>query len=306
MWGCFTADLKNSLNLLIEINKQETTYVARSPVFLAYFLQQAKANNKAVTLRLASLAYNNAYKKILEQRCNVFRLILHSWRLRFLSQWASACLPHSEKSFPAKLSNETSFKMDSILICTRVICTFYTLFAVNNLERDWTLRYSHFSSMNKANPEKIWTTVWIFWISLAHIKAYFPTIRPKNKKDSKINPSLRPRLIIRENNQARNKLFQLPLIPTANQILWHCSNSQSALQPKSGCSECKLVRVCISPNFSGSRQRECVRTAKIEPDLRLWKSKPKRFLGLYTLIREPLKRSLSNACLKFKEHPKVN
>ena len=28
--------------------------------------------------------------------------------------------PFSEKSFPAKLSNETSFKMDSMLICTRL------------------------------------------------------------------------------------------------------------------------------------------------------------------------------------------
>ena len=33
----------------------------------------------------------------------------------------SACVPRSEKSFPAKLSNETSFKVDSILICTRLL-----------------------------------------------------------------------------------------------------------------------------------------------------------------------------------------
>ena len=39
--------------------------------------------------------------------------------------------------------------------------------------------------MNKANPEKIWTTVWIFWISLAHIQAYFPTIDHKTKKTAK-------------------------------------------------------------------------------------------------------------------------
>ena len=30
------------------------------------------------------------------------------------------CAPRSEKSFQAKLSNETSFKMDSTLICTRL------------------------------------------------------------------------------------------------------------------------------------------------------------------------------------------
>ena len=50
----------------------------------------------------------------------------------------------------------------------------------------------------------------------------------------------------------RNKRFQLPLIPTANHILWHCSNSQSALRTKSGRKQHKLVRVCIRPNFSGS------------------------------------------------------
>ena len=33
--------------------------------------------------------------------------------------------------------------------------------------------------------------------------------------------------------------------------------------------EHKTVRVCIRPNFSGSCQRECMRTAKIGPDLRL-------------------------------------
>ena len=45
---------------------------------------------------------------------------------------------------------------------------------------------------------------------MVHIKAYFPTIRPSNnKKDSN------------ENNHERNKDFQLPAFPTANQSLWH-------------------------------------------------------------------------------------
>ena len=57
-----------------------------------------------------------------------------------------------------------------------------TLLAVNNLQRDSISRYTHISSVNKANPEKIWTTIWIFWISMAHIKAYFPTIRSKTAK----------------------------------------------------------------------------------------------------------------------------
>ena len=150
-----------------------------------------------------------------------------------------------------------AFYLRRVLCKTRLIfprINMALLFAVNNLQRDSTLRYTHISSVNKANPGKIWTTIWIFWISMAHIKAYFPSIRPQNnKKDSKIDPSLRRRLIIRENNHARtharNNRFQLPLIPTANQILWHCSNNQSALQPKSGRSEHKLVRVWIRPNF---------------------------------------------------------
>ena len=41
--------------------------------------------------------------------------------IEVLSQWASACVPRLEKSLPAKLSNETSFKMDSILIFTRLL-----------------------------------------------------------------------------------------------------------------------------------------------------------------------------------------
>ena len=72
-------------------------------------------------------------------------------------------------------------------------------------------------------------------------------------KDSKIDPSLRRQQIIHDNNHERNKRFQLPLIPTVNQILWHCSDSQSALWPQSGRSEHKRVRVCIRSNFSGSR-----------------------------------------------------
>ena len=41
-------------------------------------------------------------------------------------------------------------------------------------------------------------------------------------------------------------------IRQANQILRHCSNSQSALRTKSGHSEHKRERVCIRPNFSDS------------------------------------------------------
>ena len=74
-----------------------------------------------------------------------------------------------------------------------------------------------------------------------------------------MDPFLRRRRIIHENNHARNQRFQLPAFPKANQNLWHCSNSQSALRPKSGRNEHKRERVCIRPNFSGIAVRENVR-----------------------------------------------
>ena len=78
-----------------------------------------------------------------------------------------------------------------------------------------------------------------------------------------------PWYILRHIFLTAKSTFQLPAFPTANQILWHCSNSQSALRPKSGRNEHKRERVCARPNFSGGRQRECIRTAKTGPDLRL-------------------------------------
>ena len=89
---------------------------------------------------------------------------------------------------------------------------------------------------------------------MAHIKAYFLTIRPyNNKEDGKNDPSLRRRWrIIHENNHSRNKRFQLPLIPTANEILWHCSNSQSALRQNRAAVSKNLREFVSGPTFSGS------------------------------------------------------
>ena len=101
-----------------------------------------------------------------------------------------------------------------------------TLLAVNNLQRDSTLRYTHISSVNKANPEKTWTTIWIFWISMVHIKAYFPTIRPSNNKKTAKSTFLSP-----DRGSFTKLINQLPTFPKANQILWHCFNSQSVLLP---------------------------------------------------------------------------
>ena len=81
----------------------------------------------------------------------------------------------------------------------------------------------------------------------------FSVCNKGNRRRLHAGNSLRRRRIIYENNHARNKHFQLPLISTANHILRHFYNSQSALRPKSGRNEHKRERVFIRPNFSGSR-----------------------------------------------------
>ena len=85
---------------------------------------------------------------------------------------------------------------------------------------------------------------------MAHIKAYFPTIRPYNKKDSKIDPSLHRRRIIHENN----------IVLTANQRYGQnlAVTSTNVREFVSG----PILAVAV-------RKRECMRTAKIGPDLRL-------------------------------------
>ena len=88
---------------------------------------------------------------------------------------------------------------------------------------------------------------------MVHIKAY--------KKDSKILLSADGRsfTIFECCSHARNKCFQLPVIPTANQIQWHCSNGQSVLQPKYGSSSTSVRGFVSAPNFSATtRVRENV------------------------------------------------
>ena len=53
----------------------------------------------------------------------------------------------------------------------------------------------------------------------------------------------------------RNKRFQLPLIPTANHILWHCSNSQSALRTNLAASSTSLWEFVSGPILAGAPKR---------------------------------------------------
>ena len=55
-----------------------------------------------------------------------------------------------------------------------LVCKFFIRGKI--MQTRWLV--THISSVNKANSERIWTATWIFWISMPHIKAYFPTIRP--------------------------------------------------------------------------------------------------------------------------------
>ena len=106
--------------------------------------------------------------------CDICRLTLHSSRLRQCRIRGSGGggRRSPKKFFSVKVLNETSFKMDNILICTRFFVSKGTFFAVSNLQRDSTPRRTHISSVNKANPEKIRTTIWIFWISMTHMYIY--------------------------------------------------------------------------------------------------------------------------------------
>ena len=107
------------------------------------------------------------------------------------------------------------------------------------------------------------------WYILRHI--FWPQDRKTIKKGSKILPSAP---IIHEDfsvlsTKQGKKHIQLPLISTANQMLWHCSYSQSALRPKSGRCEHKRERVFIRPKFRESTWEKMYETAKLGPDLRL-------------------------------------
>ena len=84
------------------------------------------------------------------------------------------------------------------------------------------------------------------------------------------NPSLRWRRITRENNHARNKHFQLPLIPRANKILSYIVLTANQRCGQNLAAASTNVRKFVSgPILAGLRKRECMRAAKIGPDLRL-------------------------------------
>ena len=180
---CSTAGLKTFLAKFINRNKQTAnSQRARTPVFLVYFFTKSEGKQQVCYLKTSATGfYNNTYKKFLVQRCDVFRLILHSWRLRFLLQWASACVPRSESH------SRLNFQMKPLLRWTVFWFAFRRLlvnktapcfiYSGQQLAEGFNSAI-HISSVNKANPEKIWTTIWIFCISMTHIKAYFPTIRP--------------------------------------------------------------------------------------------------------------------------------
>ena len=59
------------------------------------------------------------------------------------------------------------------------------------------------------------------------------------------------------------------MIPTANQIIWYCSNDQSVLQPKSGRSSKGVRDFASGPILARPCRTEFMETAKIGPDLGL-------------------------------------
>ena len=138
--------------------------------FPGLFFTKSEGKQQVCYLKTSATSfYNNVYKNSLNSDAIffVFLKILHSWQLRFLSQWASICVHRSKKSFLAKLSNETNFKMDSIFICTLLLVNHKAPFLWSTTWREIQLcdTVKERPSVNFLNFH-------------GHIKAYFPTIRP--------------------------------------------------------------------------------------------------------------------------------
>ena len=143
--------------------------------------------------------------------------------------------------------------MDSILTCTNLLvnqnasCSRST--TCRGIQLHGTLPV--ISSINEANPEKIWTTIWIFWISmLRHI--FLPQDCKTIKKDNKLGSFMKTTTW---GISAFNfRWFQQPIrivvkinLATVSTSLWDFGSG---------------------PILAGARNRECMRTAKIGHDLR--------------------------------------
>ena len=129
-------------------------------------------------------------------------------------------------------------------------------FAVNNLLRFSTPQFTQISSVMEQILRK-YVQLFEFsefpWHILRDI--FLPQDRKTIKKDS--------RFLLSTDGRSFTKVFHcyqpseeeaLSTSVDFDQILWHFSNSQSALRPKSGRSEHKRERVCISPILAGAHK----------------------------------------------------
>ena len=85
--------------------------------------------------------------------------------------------------------------------------------------------------------------------------------------------------------------FQLPVIPTANLILWHCSNSQSALRSNLATASTSVTDFASGPILARPRRRDCMRTAKIGLDLRFSNATLVTCIPVYLKTVSPVKLS---------------
>ena len=100
-----------AINVIIGINKQQTANEKRQQFFWFIFYKKRMQTTSLLPKTSNTSFCNNAsLSKFLEQRCDILSLILYKQlAIEVSSQRASACEPRSEKSFPAKLSNEYIF-----------------------------------------------------------------------------------------------------------------------------------------------------------------------------------------------------
>ena len=177
----WSSPLISWVDVLLQVWKAHWSYVskltnsqrARTPVSLVYFLQKAKANSKSVTLRLAPLAFVIKPTKIPWTVMRYFSSNTSQLAIEVsFTVSLRLCTPFREVIDPAKLSNETSFKMDIILICTHLLvnqkapCSRSTTFRGIQLCDTLTLVVQIKQILRRYKQPPVF-----FLISMAHIKA---------------------------------------------------------------------------------------------------------------------------------------
>ena len=157
---------------------------ARTTVFLVYFITKRRENNRSVALRLAAPPFITMPTKI---PGTAMRYITSTTITSQLAIGVSSAVSR-QLAYPVQRSHsrlnlqiKTSFNIDSIWTFPRFLegldSAIHSLTSVPWITNSRPICYNHLN---------------FFLISMAHIKAYFTTTKPKNNKKRQQNNS--PRL----------------------------------------------------------------------------------------------------------------